>query len=162
MAKNHVYLNVPMKIQLALIFTLPILVACSSPEQVCLDSLRLELKDPDSAAVVANLGNRGLELKDGAFFLRYKAKNSYGAYISSTTYCPAGGPSLASSFEEIVVKLKVVNMCLLTSMKHQEANKKPPVEDCDAFALQEIYQGTGDLRAIERIAPDTTIRPNIP
>lgn len=62
-----------------------------SKEEQCLQSARLEFKDPDSLAVVENMGLRGqVAGKDDQFFwLRYKAKNSYGAYISGNMACSA-------------------------------------------------------------------------
>ncbi len=64
-----------------------------SKEEQCLQSARLEFKDPDSLAVVENMGARGQPSgKDEHFFwLRYKAKNSYGAYISGNMACSLQG-----------------------------------------------------------------------
>lgn len=77
-----------------LIFVLAIvaLPGCNliqSKEEACLQSFRLELKDPDSAKVVQNLGQRGgVAPTDVEFFwLRYKATNSFGAYISTDVAC---------------------------------------------------------------------------
>lgn len=80
--------------QLRLLLLIPIfnLSACNifqSKEQQCLQSARLEFKDPDSIAVVENLGYRGPadDKNPNFFWLRYKAKNSYGAYASSNMAC---------------------------------------------------------------------------
>ena len=60
-----------------------------SKEEQCLLSTRLEFKDPDSLAVVQNMGSRGQTTVAGDefFWLRYKAKNSYGAFMSSNLAC---------------------------------------------------------------------------
>ena len=60
-----------------------------SKEEQCLHSARLEFKDPDSLAVVQNMGSRGQTnvAGDEFFWLRYKAKNSYGAFMSSNMAC---------------------------------------------------------------------------
>lgn len=55
-------------------------------EQQCLDSERLNFKDPD-VVFVANLGGRGLGVKSDQYWVRYKAKNSYGAYIQGNMFC---------------------------------------------------------------------------
>lgn len=71
---------------------IPWLVGCNllqSKEESCLQSSRLEFKDPDSLAVVQNLGARGQTDKtdENVFWLRYKAKNSYGAFVSGNMAC---------------------------------------------------------------------------
>lgn len=72
------------------------LVGCSlvqSKEAQCLQSTRLDFKDPDSLAAVTNLGQRGETVSDseGSFWLRYKAKNSYGAFTSANMACKRSG-----------------------------------------------------------------------
>lgn len=56
-------------------------------EWECLESERLKFKDPDSIVFVANLGNRGLPKNEEQFWVRYKAKNSYGAYVQGNMLC---------------------------------------------------------------------------
>ena len=55
-------------------------------EQECLNSERLNFKDPD-VLFVANLGDRGTKLRQNQYWVRYKAKNSYGAYIQGNMLC---------------------------------------------------------------------------
>lgn len=55
-------------------------------EQECLNSERLNFKDPD-VLFVANLGDRGLGVKPDQYWVRYKAKNSYGAYGQGNMPC---------------------------------------------------------------------------
>lgn len=57
-----------------------------SSERQCLDSVVLGFKDPDSAKVIKNLGKRGMSNMN-FFWLRYAAKNSYGAYVSQNMAC---------------------------------------------------------------------------
>jgi hypothetical protein len=58
----------------------------TSSERQCLDSVVLEFKDPDSAKVIKNLGKRGMS-NVNFFWLRYAAKNSYGAFVSQNMAC---------------------------------------------------------------------------
>lgn len=55
-------------------------------EQECLNSERLNFKDPD-VVFVANLGDRGWKLEPNTYWVRYKAKNSYGAYLQGNMLC---------------------------------------------------------------------------
>ena len=55
-------------------------------EQECLNSERLKFKDPD-VLFVANLGSRGLKSVPNQYWVRYKAKNSYGAYLQGNMIC---------------------------------------------------------------------------
>lgn len=60
-----------------------------STEEQCLQSDRLIFNDPDSLAVVQNMGSRGQQTSPGEefFWLRYKAKNGYGAFVSANMAC---------------------------------------------------------------------------
>ena len=62
-----------------------------SKEEECLQSSRLEFKDPESLQVIQNLGRLSVigepTEPTGFFWLRYKAKNSYGAYESADMAC---------------------------------------------------------------------------
>lgn len=73
-----------------------------SKEQACLESVRLNFKDPDSLMLVKNLGRRGQTAKEGdtVFWLRHKAKNSYGAYTSENMACHK---SLAGKWERATI-----------------------------------------------------------
>lgn len=75
-----------MKLLLSVVCCTVLLAGCESNEQECLNSERLKFKDPD-VVFVANLGNRGLALKENEYWVRYKAKNSYGAYIQGNMLC---------------------------------------------------------------------------
>lgn len=78
-----------------------------SKEEDCLQSSRLTFKDPDSGAVVKNLGNRGQTAKPGEvfFWLRYKAKNSYGAFVSANMAChKEDGQWKRDTFREALAK----------------------------------------------------------
>jgi len=86
-----------LKISLMLACTVGALSACdqirtvlhmmpNQDAQQCLNSERLNFKDPD-VLFVANLGSRGLPEKEGQYWVRYKAKNSYGAYLQGNMLC---------------------------------------------------------------------------
>lgn len=53
--------------------------------EACLDFERQRLKDPDSARLLSAFS------KDGATTIRYKAMNSYGAYVTSEVQCAVSG-----------------------------------------------------------------------
>lgn len=131
-------------------FRAPIRVAVTrlaGPEEACLDSLRLSLKDPDSAKVVSNLKSRGLDLPDGAFFLRYKATNSYGAYVSSNTICSVSysGAYEAGGVQESIVRTEIGNLCLQAQLSHLRAGQEWKLGDCDHLADAE-FKGIENLR----------------
>ena len=68
------------------------LAACNllqSKEEQCLQSARLQMKDPDSAKVVQSLGDRGhgITRSSSGFWIRYSATNSYGARVSKNMAC---------------------------------------------------------------------------
>jgi hypothetical protein len=78
-----------------------------SKEEDCLQSSRLTFKDPESGAVVKNLGNRGQTNESGQvfFWLRYKAKNSYGAFVSANMACHiVDGQWKRDTFREVFAK----------------------------------------------------------
>ena len=52
-----------------------------SPGIACLDYQRKQLKDPDSAKLTSTV------TKDGTTTIRYKAANSYGAFVSADAQC---------------------------------------------------------------------------
>lgn len=93
----------------AVLFTLPFAVALSgcnliqSKEEQCLQSSRMQFKDPDSGKVIQNLGDRGHRNSklEGIFWIRYSATNSYGARVSSNMACSKSGGSWvrAEAFE---------------------------------------------------------------
>jgi len=64
------------------------LIGCKgvSDEQECLNSERLKFKDPE-VVFVANLGSRGLTPVENQYWVRYKAKNSFGAYLQGNMIC---------------------------------------------------------------------------
>ena len=78
-----------------------------SKEEQCLQSARLDMKDPDSLKVVQNLGDRGQESMRsvGGFWLRYSANNSYGARISSNMACmrQEGNWVRSDSLEQVAI-----------------------------------------------------------
>ena|SRR3990167_1827958 len=87
-----------MKFPCALFVTLStsiLLVACDanflkSKEELCLNSERISFKDPTSLKLIANIGQRGFQAsKDDAasFWIRYIAKNEYGANVAGNMAC---------------------------------------------------------------------------
>lgn len=56
--------------------------------QLCLDIARKELKDPESARLISleKVTYKEDKSRAGTYLLRYKAKNSYGAYVIGEEY----------------------------------------------------------------------------
>lgn len=115
----------------------------------CLNSFRIELKDPDSAAVVADLGSRDFEddvLKE-AFFLRYKAKNSFGAYISKNVICR----KMLDDYQrdetlEFFAETNVANLCLQNQVDKMWNGQATNKVDCDTFGAQFAYDMTDSYK----------------
>jgi hypothetical protein len=83
-------------------------------EQECLNSERLKFKDPD-VLFVANLGSRGLESTPNHYWVRYKAKNSYGAYVQGNMACKKdslSGKWVRDEGTEALTKMGVINFLL--------------------------------------------------
>lgn len=109
----------------ALVFVPLFLTACddikaklhllpNQDEQECLNSERFNFKDPD-VLFVANLGSRGLEVKQDRYWVRYKAKNSYGAYVQGNMACKkdaSTGKWVKDEAEAAWVELTVRNALL--------------------------------------------------
>lgn len=73
--------------------TSALLTACNllqSKEEQCLQSIRLQLNDPDSAKLVQNLGDRG-EVDMAVVWIRYSATNAFGARVSTNMACVMSG-----------------------------------------------------------------------
>lgn len=56
--------------------------------QLCLDVARKELKDPESARLISleKITFKEDKSRAGTYLLKYKAKNSYGAYVTGEEY----------------------------------------------------------------------------
>lgn len=83
-------MNLPVVLlTLSLAFALSGCNLLQSKEEQCLQSSRMQFKDPDSGKVIQNLGDRGHEQTkvNKGFWIRYSATNSYGARVSSNMAC---------------------------------------------------------------------------
>lgn len=71
--------------------TSTLIVGCDLPEifqskeNLCLKSEKFNFNDPDSVVFIANLGTRNSSTE--TFWVRYKAKNGYGAYKQANMAC---------------------------------------------------------------------------
>lgn len=65
----------------------------NDPSQRCLDLVRPTLKNPDSARIVRH------SIEDKCVIVRYKATNSYGAYVEGSTVC--GSPERRPELQRI-------------------------------------------------------------
>lgn len=116
-----------------------------TPEELCLNSFRINLDDPDSAAVVANLGNRGDKTLDG-FYLRFKAKNSFGAFVSNNVYCHKAGDKQYDRWGVVEdnAMLEIEAACL--DLRRAELIRgKNTKRDCHRFAQTTVRRSTDDL-----------------
>lgn len=100
-----------------------------SPENQCLNSSRLQFKDPDSGKVIANLGDRShAQTKlDGGFWLRYSATNSYGGRVSSNMLCEKGSDGWARSLASESIALTMAGV-VLTTRRFEASNVKLAAE----------------------------------
>lgn len=100
-----------------------------SPEEQCLQSSRLQFKDPDSGKVIANLGDRSHSKTklDGGFWLRYSATNSYGARVSSNMVCEKGPDGWARSLASEAITLTMAGVAL-TTRRFEASNVKLAAE----------------------------------
>ncbi len=90
-------------------------------EQQCLNSERLNFKDPD-VLFVANLGSRGLPEKQGQYWVRYKAKNSYGAFLQGNMLCEKN--SATGEWEKAKVDDILLVEELITNLLEAEVEKR--------------------------------------
>jgi hypothetical protein len=76
-------------------------------EQECLNSEKLNFKDPE-VLFVANLGDRGWKLNPNSYWVRYKAKNSYGAYLQGNMLCKKVNEKwVRDTSEELLITLAI-------------------------------------------------------
>jgi hypothetical protein len=107
-------------------------------EQECLNSERFNFKDPD-VLFVANLGDRGLRLPDGRYWVRYKAKNSYGAYLQGNMIChknPETKKWERDRRSEVLPSMKIYNFLLDERIKRNLNCAKTGV-GCEASVIRE-------------------------
>lgn len=116
-----------------------VLAGCgASKEEQCLQSKRIKFNDPDSLQVVENLGARGqgnLSESPDFFWLRYKATNAYGAYVSGNMACARKGDKWVRDEQR---ELDAAKDILLERMA-----KNAPVTFAEAESI--VLTGTGLL-----------------
>lgn len=92
-------------------------------EQECLNSERLNFKDPD-VIFVANLGDRGWKLSPNTYWVRYKAKNSYGAYLQGNMLCKKSGEKWVRDLNnEFLIKMDVTADLMKIQNERMRAGK---------------------------------------
>ena len=124
------------------------LASCSlvqSKEDQCLQSARMEFKDPDSLVAVQNMGQRGpTSSKEEYFFwLRYKAKNSYGGYTSANMACARVNGSWVRSRgvedeARVAAKSGYLRESLQRLKEHNEGVRDCKTDQCRADRDKEI------------------------
>jgi len=123
-------------------------------EQECLNSERFNFKDPD-VLFVANLGSRGLPPAVDSYWVRYKAKNSYGAYVQGNMYCkkdPTTKKFVRHQFEELIQLVNVETYLLNRVTSDLGAcNRKG---GCEPSVMARIDE---DERSIKRNAEDVVL-----
>jgi len=146
-----------MKILTAIFLACIGLVGCNlfkSQEQLCLESTRLEFNDPDSIAVVQNLGDRGGgQTPDGpskGFWLRYKAKNSYGAFVSKNMACKNLGDLWVRDSGREAGALMDANIKYLEDVERQVNADKKNIAACKNAECFEKYRVEQLLNPVEK------------
>ena len=94
-------------------------------EQQCLNSERMNFKDPD-VLFVANLSSRGMPEKQGQYWVRYKAKNSYGAYLQGNMLCekdPTTGEWKKAKVDELMLVIKLASKLLDADNQKMKSDK---------------------------------------
>ena len=126
-----------------------------SKEEQCLQSGRLDMKDPDSLKVVQNLGDRGqasLQGVDG-FWLRYSATNSYGGRLSSNMACEKlKGKWVRSERMEQIALENSQSQNLLTELRATTAKLNKSTADYRSCKTSACRAGMADEAGI----PDPT------
>lgn len=100
-------------------------------EQECLNSEALNFKDPE-VLFVANLGDRGVKLKPEQYWVRYKAKNSYGSYVQGNMLCEhdkTAGKWVRSKSDEFLQMLDVQISVMQGANKRLAAGDKEIQEE---------------------------------
>lgn len=97
----------------------------SNAEQ-CLESQELYFNDPDSISLSAILGSRDEDNKvtsDG-FWIRFKGKNAYGAFVQKNMYCSSNGSNgwARDKVVEGIALLTVKNRLLDANIKIRKDN----------------------------------------
>lgn len=128
-------------------------------QTTCADSFKLSLKDPDSLVIVANLGVRGVSENEGkGFWLRYKAKNAYGAFVSSNVYCriESDGTATRDTLSEHLSVLDEANSILEATIRGMQAGKKHEEVnwgDTDALANRNVFESPEALLLMNYYKP---------
>lgn len=128
--------------------------ARKSPEEACLQSDALSFKDPTSLKVIANLGDRKqgwtADERSKQFWIRYIAKNSYGANISANMACKDTGTIgwVRDRGQEEIAILDV-QLELLTSLNNQLALRKNKLDACKnrRNCLEQVQSEFSDVPA---------------
>lgn len=120
-------------------------------EWKCLNSERLRFKDPDAVLFIANLGDRqGGKLETNKFWIRYKAKNSYGAFIQANMACHRGaaGEWERDSFAEQIALIRTETSILRSRNKLSwEERRDAPLSDAARkdMAYEQVYTSPDNL-----------------
>ncbi|MDQ1817463.1 hypothetical protein RBA41_29575 [Massilia sp. CCM 9210] len=117
-------------------------------EQECLNSERLNFKDPD-VLFVANLGDRGWKkLKPNTYWVRYKAKNSYGAYMQGNMLCEkVNGKWRRAIGDEYLISLSIANTLLDKEIELMRATRgyKSRFGSTGASASDSSYEAATEI-----------------
>lgn len=138
-----------------LFFTTFGLVSCDlikSPEQQCLESTKLDFKDPDSLKFISNLGSRGLAPDDKYFWIRYSATNSYGARIAANMACEknSNGKWERSQSHEASARLRIYADSL-ESEKNKLIENNQKIKECKSSAcVNHLLSGLSAEALVEK------------
>ena len=147
--------------------TSALLTACNllqSKEEQCLQSARLEMKDPDSAKLVGNLGDRGDEMikVHKGFWIRYTATNSYGARVSGSMACKeSAGKWVRSRATEDLVTLTLTSRIqgsVIAAQNEKMRRNMAEAKVCKTSACRAANQLEWDLMLAEQGGADNVLQ----
>lgn len=124
-------------------------------EQECLNSERLNFKDPD-VLFVANLGDRGWKLEPKTYWVRYKAKNSYGAYLQGNMLCKqSGGKWVRDTSNELIISLSVIASLLEDDIAQMKSGNRPKSRISGRSTEKNSDEAYMDAKVIVNERPDS-------
>ena len=154
-----------MRISIAMFVSILAVVGCAPADpkirlqMTCAESFKLSLKDPDSLEIVANLGARGvLEDEGKGFWLRYKAKNSYGAFDSSNVYCSIHSDGTATRdtvHENLAVQIEegVILEAQIRGLRAGKPNEEMNWGDTGTIAKFNVFESPDALLLMKFYKP---------
>lgn len=120
-----------------------------SNEWECLESERLNFRDPDSVKFVANLGDRGEGFESGGvFWVRYSARNGFGGSVQASMKCitlPGGTKRFQDG------ETRSINNYRANRAKNDPDFASLPMNDQLALARGKVLDGYENLPELKKV-----------